>query len=123
MTSLLVLIELCIYLIFKDDEDGNVISCSMSVSRRNVIANVLSDMEDRLLATEHISNPNNKCLPLRTKGRIHEMASKKGRRHIRLEIGKRIILRLLLEKKMNEFLSIFTIFFQIFQTKRRVTSN
>ena len=119
MTSLLVLIELCIYLIFKDDEDGNVISCSMSVSRRNVIANVLSDMEDRLLATEHISNPNNKCLPLRTKGRIHEMASKKGRRHIRLEIGKRIILRLLLEKKMNEFLSIFTIYFKYFRPKDR----
>uniref|UniRef100_A0A8B8CZJ8 Poly [ADP-ribose] polymerase n=1 Tax=Crassostrea virginica TaxID=6565 RepID=A0A8B8CZJ8_CRAVI len=73
----------------EDDEDGNVISCSMSVSRRNVIANVLSDMEDRLLATEHISNPNNKCLPLRTKGRIHEMASKKGRRHIRLEIDQK----------------------------------
>ena len=119
MTSLLVLIELCIYLIFKDDEDGNVISCSMSVSRRNVIGNVLSDMEDRLLATEHIPNPNNKCLPLRTKGRIHEMASKKGRRHIRLEIGKRIILRLLLEKKMNEFLSIFTIYFKYFRPKDR----
>ena len=85
-------------MIFKEDEDGNVISCSMSVSRRNVIGNVLSDMEDRLLATEHISNPNNKCLPLRTKGRIHEMASKKGRRHIRLDIGKLIILSLSFKK-------------------------
>lgn len=74
------------------DDDGDAISCSISVSlltktRQDVVGKVLSGLDDRLLCTEHITNPENKCLPLRMKGRIHETASKRGQRHIRLEIG------------------------------------
>nr|XP_034300950.1 uncharacterized protein LOC117681291 [Crassostrea gigas] len=74
--------------------DGDAISCSISVSlltktRQDVVGKVLSGLDDRLLCTEHITNPENKCLPLRMKGRIHETASKRGQRHIRLEIDQK----------------------------------
>lgn len=76
------------------DDDGDAISCSISVSvltktRQDVVGKVLSGLDDRLMCTEHITNPENKCLPLRMKGRIHETASKRGQRHIRLEIDQK----------------------------------
>ncbi|XP_061164241.1 uncharacterized protein LOC133173270 isoform X2 [Saccostrea echinata] len=77
-----------------DSDDVDAIGCSITVStfsktRPNVVSRILSGIKDRLLCTDNIQNPQNKCLPLRIKGRIHEVASKKGQRHIRLDIDQK----------------------------------